>query len=482
MVRRIGVSPFAVSLFRCFAWSERALLTVNRCGRGVWPAERLPGVAWVVGGEFRKLWIGQLVSASGSAITTVALPLVAVLTLHASAVEMGVLAALTVLPHLVFGLPAGVWVDRWSLRRVLVATDVGRALLLGSIPVAAAVGALRMWQMYVVAVLAGVLTLLSDTASQTLLPSLVAHDDLIRANSAHLLNFNLASTAGPSLAGLLVQVVTAPFAILFDAASYVVSAVASYLIREPRRSSVERSQVRLTGGVRLLFADPVLARLVVSAIVGAVAGSLQGPLVVLYLVRELHWALALVGVAITAFGVAAVVGSLVAPAWIRLVGIGRGYLTGQLIASLSGAALAVGLTPFVLVGQAFAGLGMSLFGVPQRTLRQSLVPAASLGQVTATWRTLVIGGQSLGALTSGLLATTIGLRPTLLLSSTLMLAATLTATFSPLRNLSALQTRPVNQGMRAPTASDAPRQPEPPPCGDTAPCSPVGGRPRRGRS
>ncbi len=91
-------------------------------------------MAWVVRGEFRKLWIGQLVSASGSAVTTVALPLVAVVTLQASAVEMGALSALTIAPHLVFGLLAGVWVDRWSLRRVLIWTDVGRLLLLGSVP------------------------------------------------------------------------------------------------------------------------------------------------------------------------------------------------------------------------------------------------------------------------------------------------------------------------------------------------------------
>ncbi|MFG1819722.1 MFS transporter [Kribbella sp. NPDC049174] len=392
-------------------------------------------MAWVVRGEFRKLWVGQLVSASGSAITTVALPLVAVVTLHASAVEIGVLAALTVLPHLVFGLPAGVWVDRWSLRRVLVVTDVGRALLLGSIPLAAAAGALQMWQLCVVAVLTGVLTLLSETASMTLLPALVPRDDLIRANSAHLLNLNVASTAGPSVAGLLVQLVTAPFAILFDAVSYVVSAVASYLIREPRRVSAERSEVHLTAGLRAIFGSPVLAPLVVSAAVGAIAGSLQGPLIVLYLVRELHWAPALVGVAITAFGVAAVVGSLVAPVWIRLVGVGRGYLTGQFVASLAGAALAVGFAPLVFLGQAFAGLGMSLFAVPQRALRQSLVEPHQLAQVNATWRTLVIGGQSVGALTSGLLATTIGLRPTLVLSTTAMLGATLIGLLSPLRTL-----------------------------------------------
>ncbi|TCO44912.1 putative MFS family arabinose efflux permease [Kribbella antiqua] len=395
-------------------------------------------MAWVVRGEFRKLWVGQLVSASGSAITTVALPLVAVVTLQASAVEMGVLAALTLLPHLLFGLPAGVWVDRWSLRRVLVVSDVGRAVLLGSVPLAAAVGSLHMWQLYVVAVLTGALTLLSDTASMTLQPALVPREDLMRANSAVLLNLNIASTAGPSVTGFLVQVVSAPFAIVFDAASYVVSAVASYLIREPPRGPAAGPGVQLTAGLRTLFGHPVLRPLVVSATIGAIAGSLQGPLVVLYLVRERHWPAGLVGVAITVFGVAAVAGSLVVPAWTRRLGIGRAYISGQLLASLSGVALALGAGPFIYLGQALSGLGMSLFGVPQRTVRQSLAPPHLLGQVSATWRTLVIGGQSLGALTSGLLATTIGIRPTLILSTYGILTGALVATLSPIRTVRTL--------------------------------------------
>src|SRR4051794_6045022 len=147
--------------------------------------------------EFLKLWIGQAVSASGSAITTVAMPLVAVVTLGASPVEMGLLSALTVVPHLVFGLPAGVWVNRWSRRRVMIVADLGRAVLLGAIPVLSAVGLLRMEHLYVVAVLAGVLTLLSDTASMTLLPALVPRSALMQANSASMLNQTVASTAGP---------------------------------------------------------------------------------------------------------------------------------------------------------------------------------------------------------------------------------------------------------------------------------------------
>lgn len=403
-------------------------------------------MAWVVRGEFRKLWIGQLVSASGSAITTVALPLVAVVTLEASAVQMGLLSALTIAPHLVFGLPAGVWVDRWSLRRVLIWTDIGRVVLLGSVPVVAAVGVLRIEQLYVVAVLTGMLTLVSDTASQTFIPVLVQREDLMRANSAALLNLNLASTTGPSVAGFLVQVLSAPLAIAFDAASYVVSAVASYLIREPARPPApQRSRPRLSTGLRVIFGNRVLMPLIISATIGAAAGAIQGPLVVLYLIRELQWPPALVGVGLTTFGVAAVLGTFIATTWCRRVGIGRAYISGQLLASLTGAALATGLAPFIYVGQSLAGLGMSLFGVPQRTLRQALVPPHQVAQVTATWRTLVIGGQVIGAATSGLLATALGIRPTLLLSTPLMFTGVLIALFSPLRTLQTLPDTPNDQ-------------------------------------
>ena len=400
-------------------------------------------MAWVVRGEFRKLWLGQLVSASGSAITTVALPLVAVVTLQASPVQMGALAALTIAPHLVFGLLAGVWVDRWSLRRVLIWTDSGRLVLLGSVPVAAALESLRIEQLYVVAVLTGVLTLLSDTASQTLIPSLVPREDLMRANSAALLNVNLASTVGPSMAGFLVQVLSAPFAIIVDAVSYVVSAVASYLIREPARAPVpERSEVRLSAGLRVIFGDRVLTPLAISAAVAATAGAMQGPLIVLYLIRGLHRSASFVGVTLTAFGVAAVLGTLVASAWCRRVGIGPAYVSGVFLASLTGAALFTGLTPLILLGQAFAGLGMSLFGVPQRTLRQYLAPPHLVGQVTATWRTLVIGGQAFGAAASGLLATAIGIRPTLLVATAGMLLGVLIALLSPLRSFHTLPADP----------------------------------------
>lgn len=385
--------------------------------------------------EFLKLWSGQAISWTGSAITTVAMPLVAVVTLHASAVEMGVLAALNVLPNLVFGLPAGLVVSRFSLRRLLIVADLGRAALLGVIPLLAGIGYLQMLHLYLVALAAGILTLLSDTASQSLLPVLIPRDDLMSANSATLFTQTVASTAGPSLAGVLVAAVSAPFAIAFDAASYALSAVTSVLLAEPPRLAVaRRPALALTGGLRVLFDDPLLRALVISATAAAAFGALQAPLVVLYLVRDLHWSPLLVGVAITVSGVASALGALAAPAYGRLLGLGRAYITGQLLASLSGLVLAAALTPLAFLSQLLTGLGMPLYGVPQRTLRQSLVPPALLPQTTATWRTLVIGGQTTGALASGVLATTLGLRTTFVVTTLGMLTATLYSALSPLRH------------------------------------------------
>jgi MFS family permease len=391
----------------------------------------------VVGGnpEFLKLWVGQGVSAGGSAVTSVALPLVAVVGLGASAAEMGVLGALAVVPHLVLGLPVGSWVDRGSRRRLMVVADLGRAGLLGAIPLLAATGKLEIGYLYVVAVLVGALTVVSDTASLALLPGLVRREELVEANSASMLSQTLASTAGPSVAGLLIQVASAPVAIVVDAVSYVGSAVATFLIKEPPREKAQPKRLDLTTGLKELFKDPVLNPLARSAIVAAVAGAMQGPLVVLYLVRELHWSAIQIGFAVTALGVASVVGALVAPAYSRRLGMGRAYLTGQLIASCAGFALALAWWPFVVVGQVMAGLGMPLYGVPQRALRQARVPDHLLGRTTAAWRTLVIGGQTIGALAGGLVGTLLDLRAALVISSVGMLVGLALAVFSPVRTL-----------------------------------------------
>jgi MFS family permease len=397
--------------------------------------------------EFLKLWSGQAVSAFGSNITAVAMPLVGVLVLHMSALEMGVLSALTVLPHLLFGLLAGVWVDRVPRRTILIVGDLARALLLGTIPVLAVAGRLRPEHLYAVAFLTGLMTLLFDTAATSLVPALVGRANLLRANSAWVLNNTISSTAGPTVGGLLVQLLTAPIAIAFDAVSFLVSAGCALLVVVPAGPAPGAGRGRvavlpeIAEGLRAVFGNRYLSALIVSGTVGALAGSMQSALVVLYFVRDLSLSPAFVGLAVAATGVASVVSALFSRSFSERLGPGLGLITGSLLSAMSGVLLAAAMGPapvvavFLLCGQAFRGLGQPLFSVPQTTIRQTQVPDHVLGRVNATWRFLVFGGQSLGALLGGALGGTIGLRATLVVGSLGILAACLRVVWSPLRSL-----------------------------------------------
>src|SRR5579864_4285992 len=172
--------------------------------------------------DFLKLWTAQGISEIGSRITREGIPLTALLVLHAGAVQMGLLNALGGAAVLVFGLSAGVWTDRLRRRPVMIAADLGRAAVLASIPLAARAGSLALGQLYAVAALAGVMTVFFDVADQSYLPALVARDRLLEANGKLTLSSTIAEIAGPGLTGFLVQLITAPIAILFDAVSFLI--------------------------------------------------------------------------------------------------------------------------------------------------------------------------------------------------------------------------------------------------------------------
>ena len=196
--------------------------------------------------DFVKLWLGQTVSQFGSGITGIALPLTAVLVLAATPAQMGILGALDGIAVLVIGLLAGVWVDRVRRRPLLIATDLGRAFLLSAIPLVALLGVLRIGQLYVVAALAGMLTVLFNVANPAFLPSLIPQESLVEGNSKLGMSDSLAEIGGPAVAGPLVQLISAPFAILFDALSFLFSACSLGLIRKqesPPREGEQRESL-----------------------------------------------------------------------------------------------------------------------------------------------------------------------------------------------------------------------------------------------
>ncbi|MFF0771425.1 MFS transporter [Nonomuraea wenchangensis] len=403
--------------------------------------------------DFRRLFVGNSVSLLGSSVTTVALPLTAVLHLDASATEMGLLGALGLLPHLVLGLPAGVWVDRVPYRRTIVIADAVRALLLGALPVLAALGQLRIWHLYAVVTSAGIAALFESVAAQSFTPQLVPRERLLAANSTLMLSNATVNTTGSAVGGLLVSALTAPIAIAVDAASFLISALVKARIRAEGRPRVsgERGPVRLRAdiaeGLRAVLAHRVIRTVVLAATVGAFAGQGQAVVLVLYLVRDLGLPAGLIGVLVALAGVAGVAGALVTTRVTHRMGPGPTFIVGMFLASAAGLVLAAAAGPFAVIltvlvlSQVLRGGGPSLYGVNQQTFRQALIPPELLSRANAIWRFLAYGGQSLGAVLGGVAGEALGLRAALVVTSCLMLAGTGIALASPLRTMRVLPER-----------------------------------------
>ncbi len=210
---------------------------------------------------FARLWVAHTVLKVGSSVTALALPLLAVLTLQATPLEVGLLTAVGTLPLLIVGLFAGVWIDRRPRRPVMVAADLGRAALLPLIPLAAWFGLLRIKLLYAVALLTGLLTVFFDVASQSFVTTILDRTELVEGNSKLHTSYALADVAGPGLAGGLVRILTAPGAILVDAASFVISALLLRQIetveRAPERPTREQGVWREIGeGLQAVAGEP----------------------------------------------------------------------------------------------------------------------------------------------------------------------------------------------------------------------------------
>jgi MFS family permease len=396
--------------------------------------------------DFRRLFVGNSVSLLGSSVTAVALPLTAVVYLHASSTQMGFLGAAALLPHLVLGLPAGVWVDRLPYRGILVTADLTQMLMIGAVPVLAVLGVLEIWHLYVVVIIAGVANLFETVTAQSFTPLLVSRQKLLPANSTLMLSNATVNTTGSALGGLLVTALTAPIAVVVDALSFLVAGVLKARISVAGRIVVDlpRKQHMLADvreGLQVVFSHRIIRAVIIAATVSAFAGQFQAVVLVLYLVQDIGLSSALVGVVVAVSGIAGVLGALVATSVTHRLGPGPAFITGMFLASVGGLILAAAGGPFaaaftiVVVAQLLRGAGPSLYGVNQQTFRQVLIPPPLLARANATWRFLAYGSQSLGALVGGWLGATVGLNATLVVSSCVMLAGTSIAFMSPVRSL-----------------------------------------------
>ena len=397
-------------------------------------------------GDFARLWAAQSTSAIGSQFTALALPLLAALSLGASPMAFGVLAAAAGLPHLLFGLLAGAWVDRLRRRPVMIAADVARAVLLATIPVAATLGALRIELLVAIAFLVETFTVFFDIAYLTYIPSLVSRGDLVEANSRLEATASAAQVIGPALGGTLVRVLGAPMALLVDTLSYLVSATLIWRIRTreapPQRPGGAMGlRAEIAQGLRAVWQSPVLRALALSSTMMNVAGFLFLSIYVLYMTRDLGLGAEAVGLVFAAGGVGALLGSISAgPARSRW-GVGRVLLGSQILFGLLGmlVPLAVlfpdGALPLVVAAEFLQWVMVLVFSINSVSLRQAITPDRFLGRVNGTMRFIVWGSRPIGSLLGGYLGSRVGLPATLVVGAFGMLIAFVPLLASPIPQL-----------------------------------------------
>lgn len=390
-------------------------------------------------------------SVVGSQITLLALPLTAVMVLGAGPGEMGILGALSSLPWLLLGLPAGAWIDRRSRRPVMIAADLGRFLVLLAVPVASATGLLRVELLYLVAFASGVLAVLFSVAYQAFLPSLVAEGELVEANSRLEISRSAAEMIGPGLVGILVQAVTAPLAIMVDALSFVVSAVSLASIKTREQPSQQESRPGLRRemweGLTTLLGHPLLRPVVTATSVMNLFVSIGLAAYMVFAVTELGLSAALIGVIFSVGGLGYLAGAGLAPLATTRLGLGRTLLYGALLAGTSEALipLAGGSTPVIVailvIAQGLNAVGVVAGNVNIASLRQAVTPLRLQGRVAGTSRVLSWGARVVGSLIGGLLAEALGLRATLVIAAAGQILAVGLIFFSPISTLQGLPAR-----------------------------------------
>jgi MFS family permease len=398
--------------------------------------------------DFRNLWAAQSISQVGSQVSVLALPLTAVLTLDAAAWQMGLLTAAGLLPRVALALVAGVWVDRRARRPIMIAADLGRALLLATIPLAAVFDRLRIGQLYVVAFLAGILTVFFDVAYRSCLPSLVDREQLVEGNSKLEVTASAAQTAGPALAGGLVALASAPMALTLDALSFVASAFFLARIRAPERQAHAASdatarnfRAELGEGLRVVFGNPLLRAMAGCGATWGFFDNVVMAVLALYVTRQLGLGGGALGLIFASLGVGLLVGAVLAGPVNRRLGVGPAIIAGATFSSVGGVLLAgSGGRPLLalavlMAGMALMGVGGTIYSVNQMTLRQALVPERLLGRANASITFGVLSTMPLGAIAGGLLGSAIGLRPTLVVGAVGSFAGFLWVIWSPLRSL-----------------------------------------------
>ena len=394
--------------------------------------------------DFVKLWTAQSISELGSEVSRLAIPWIAAVVLHVSPLVFSLLGVLGFLPFILFALPAGVWVDRMRRRWMLIAGDAARAVLLATIPVAYAFDVLTVWQLLAVQFVVGIFTVFFDVAYQSYLPSLVEREHLVEGNAKLQLTVSVAQVGGPSMSGGLIAALTAPYAIVADAISYVISTAFMLRIRKqetlPERAAGAPKPAmwpELKEGLRWVVHNRYLRSIAPCTASANFFGSLAFAIFVLYAVRTLHLSAVEVGVVFAAGSVGAIVGALAVNRLQLAIGVGQTIVATALMFSVFGILVPLAPKsfpiPLLITSSFLLQFGSVAYNVTQVSLRQAITPERLQGRMNAAMRWIVWGTIPLGTLAGGALASEFGLRAALWIGSIGAIPTFLFVAFSPVR-------------------------------------------------
>lgn len=396
--------------------------------------------------EFLKLWTAQTISVFGDSFTGLALPIIAAITLQATPGQMGILTAVERAPFLVLGLVAGVWVDRMRRRPILIGGDIGRGLVLLTIPFVAFSGALGMPQIYAVGLLVGILTLFFDVAYQAYLPSLVDRSRLIEGNSKLEATRSIAHLAGPGIAGAVIQIITAPLAIVLDAISFFLSALLIGSIKKREEGTTDGRRGSMLGEVReglgVVFGSPYLRSIAATTGTSNLFSSALFALYILFATRELGLTPAAIGVIFSIGNVAGLLGALSAGRLSARLGLGRIIVGSAVLGGLGTIPIVLAQPatayPMLILAGLLTSFAVPVYNINQVSLRQAITPLRLQGRMNATMRFLVWGTIPVGGLLGGGLGDAFGVRSAMTVGVLGGALAFLWVLFSPVRRLRAI--------------------------------------------
>lgn len=402
--------------------------------------------------EFRRFWFGQTISAFGDQVTFLALPIVAVLVLNANATQMGLLTAVGLLPHLLFSLPAGIWLDRVrERRRLMILADIGRAMGLALVPLAFLSGWLSIELLFVVAFVVGSLAVVFDISWNTFFVAVAKREQYVQANALLSGSRSMSSVAGPALGGILIQILTAPITFLLDALSFLGSAffLSRIHAQEPpidHDPGTVREQ--LQQGLSFILHDAIVRGVLLSvATVNFFNYGIQA-LFILYATVNLGIEPGILGLALGAGAIGTVIGAVIAGRVGRTLGLGRAYLLSLILfpAPLILVPLAAGpplvILALVVLSEFAAGIGVMILDINAGAMLLARTPDKIRGRSAGTFRFVNMGVRSIGAVVGGTLAGLFGIREALLFVSVAQLTGVLWLIGSPILGLRDLPEAP----------------------------------------